>query len=132
VILGANLGIAVAHATIRSCRHRIPVQRWVARESTELHILAKARFLVELVTSSLGEVLELFKLTKADGFLNVTICRNIYFKQTLTYSLLLDFSEEKWLGHYCMCTFSVHSLSSMNEFNSLATDKHIFRSHVRQ
>ncbi|XP_017084301.2 uncharacterized protein LOC108116777 isoform X2 [Drosophila eugracilis] len=27
VILGANLGIAVAHATIRSCRHRIPVQR---------------------------------------------------------------------------------------------------------
>ncbi|KAI8033194.1 hypothetical protein M5D96_014052 [Drosophila gunungcola] len=28
VILGANLGIAVAHATIRSCRHRIPVQRF--------------------------------------------------------------------------------------------------------
>lgn len=27
VILGANLGIAVAHASIRSCRHRIPVQK---------------------------------------------------------------------------------------------------------
>ncbi|SPP76298.1 blast:Transmembrane protein 64 [Drosophila guanche] len=29
VILGANLGIAIAHATIRSCRHRIPVQKSV-------------------------------------------------------------------------------------------------------
>ncbi|KMZ01219.1 transmembrane protein 64 isoform X1 [Drosophila simulans] len=33
VILGANLGIAVAHATIRSCRHRIPVQRLIKNDT---------------------------------------------------------------------------------------------------
>uniref|UniRef100_A0A6P4FRI0 Transmembrane protein 64 n=1 Tax=Drosophila rhopaloa TaxID=1041015 RepID=A0A6P4FRI0_DRORH len=33
VIVGANLGIAVAHATIRSCRHRIPVQRLIKNET---------------------------------------------------------------------------------------------------
>lgn len=27
VTLGANLGVAIAHATIRSCRHRMPVKR---------------------------------------------------------------------------------------------------------
>ncbi|XP_039486836.1 transmembrane protein 64 isoform X1 [Drosophila santomea] len=33
VILGANLGIAVAHATIRGCRHRIPVQRLIKNDT---------------------------------------------------------------------------------------------------
>ncbi|XP_016997930.2 transmembrane protein 64 [Drosophila takahashii] len=33
VILGANLGIAVAHVTIRSCRHRIPVQRLIKNDT---------------------------------------------------------------------------------------------------
>ncbi|XP_016959398.1 uncharacterized protein LOC108030811 isoform X2 [Drosophila biarmipes] len=33
VILGANLGIALAHATIRSCRHRIPVQRLIKNDT---------------------------------------------------------------------------------------------------
>ncbi|XP_017042238.1 Golgi apparatus membrane protein tvp38 isoform X2 [Drosophila ficusphila] len=33
VILGANLGIAIAHATIRSCRHRIPVQRLIKNDT---------------------------------------------------------------------------------------------------
>ncbi|XP_017137313.1 transmembrane protein 64 [Drosophila miranda] len=33
VILGANLGIAIAHATIRSCRHRIPVQKLIKNDT---------------------------------------------------------------------------------------------------
>ncbi|XP_030385144.1 transmembrane protein 64 isoform X2 [Scaptodrosophila lebanonensis] len=33
VILGANIGIAVAHLVIRSCRHRIPVQKLIKNET---------------------------------------------------------------------------------------------------
>ncbi|KAH8378907.1 hypothetical protein KR009_001995, partial [Drosophila setifemur] len=33
VIMGANLGVAIAHATIRCCRHRIPVQRLIKNET---------------------------------------------------------------------------------------------------
>ncbi|XP_032310722.1 transmembrane protein 64 isoform X2 [Drosophila ananassae] len=33
VTLGANLGVAIAHATIRSCRHRIPVQRLIKNDT---------------------------------------------------------------------------------------------------
>nr|XP_043066726.1 transmembrane protein 64 isoform X2 [Drosophila bipectinata] len=33
VILGANLGVAIAHATIRSCRHRIPVHRLIKNDT---------------------------------------------------------------------------------------------------
>ncbi|EDV97283.1 transmembrane protein 64 [Drosophila grimshawi] len=33
VILGANVGIAIAHATIRSCRHRIAVHKLIKNET---------------------------------------------------------------------------------------------------
>ncbi|XP_068143404.1 transmembrane protein 64 [Drosophila tropicalis] len=33
VILGANLGIAIAHTFIRSCRHRIPLQKLIKNET---------------------------------------------------------------------------------------------------